>query len=45
MRLPACIVASLLLLACTLTHAAEPQAASPTARVRVALNPARPAPN
>ncbi len=38
MRLPACIVASLLLLASGLTHAAEPQAASPTARVRVAFD-------
>ena len=38
MRLPACIVASLLLLASGLTHAAEPQAASPMARVRVAFD-------
>jgi len=38
MRLPACIVASLLLLASGLTLAAEPQAASPMARVRVAFD-------
>ena len=37
MRLPACIVAALLLVA-TGTHAAEPPATSPQARVRVAFD-------
>jgi CubicO group peptidase (beta-lactamase class C family) len=38
MRLPACIVAALLLLATTSMHAGEPNPGSPTARVRVAFD-------